>query len=397
MGSAKVRQVLGILLPQANRAVDREQIIEGAWDGSPPRSAVNLVQKYVGDVRRSLGLTEGSLLTMGTGCLLRVAPVQLDSSQFALGLARAWEMEREGDRAAAQQVLADAMALWRGSAFSGVNTPAVNTERARLEEYRVGALEDLAELDLLRGEHALAIPELSRLAAEHPYRERVRELLVVALYRSGSQAEVFAVFHDIQLLLVEELGANPGNGLRRVHALLGGPRAVGVAGRAEPVQHIDHSGRDCARHQHQYDTECHREARTVPFRRAQADTANSHCRFPPYQKPQRPRCRNLPRGSSTRSWHTDPAKASVPLERPNQSTGYGTGSSRRRRGRPDATPYGVHPAETLAVRRVTWLQCPGAVHVPDNGGDHMQRAGASVRGKTIPRPSPRRSSAPRPE
>jgi DNA-binding SARP family transcriptional activator len=218
VGSDKCLRVLGVLLLHVNQRVDREQIIEGAWGGKPPRSAVNLVQKYVGEVRRSLDLDDGSLQTVGTGYLLRVAPDQLDSAQFASGLARARETKSDGDLVAAREHLAEAMMLWRGPAFSGIDTPAAATERVRLDEYRFGALEDLAELDLLRGEHWLAIPELSRLVEQYPYRERARELLMIALYRSGRQGDALAVFHDVQCLLAEELGANPGPGLQRVHA-----------------------------------------------------------------------------------------------------------------------------------------------------------------------------------
>jgi DNA-binding SARP family transcriptional activator len=227
--------VLGILLLHANHRVEREEIIEGVWGGNPPRSAVNLVQKYVGDVRRSLVLDDGSLQTVGTGYLLRVAADQLDSAQFTSGLIRAREKKSEGDLAAARQHLAGAMALWRGPAFTGIDTPAAATERAWLDDYRSGALEDLAELDLLRGELALAIPELSRLAAEHPYRERARELLMVALYRSGRQGDALAVFDEIRRLLADELGASPGHGLQRVHAqILRADPALGSA----PVKEI---------------------------------------------------------------------------------------------------------------------------------------------------------------
>ncbi|MCE7006891.1 tetratricopeptide repeat protein [Kibdelosporangium philippinense] len=218
LGTSKCRQVLGMLLLHANRRVDREQIIEGAWGSNPPRSAVNLVQKYVGDVRRALELDGDSLVTVGTGYLLRVAPDQLDSTQFASDLEHARETKNGGDLDRARQTLADAMALWRGPAFSGIDTPTADTERARLDEYRIGALEDIAELDLLRDNHALAVAELSRLASEHPYRERVRELLMIALYRSGRQADALAVYQDIQRLLADELGTNPGHGLQRVHA-----------------------------------------------------------------------------------------------------------------------------------------------------------------------------------
>ncbi|RSD10305.1 AfsR/SARP family transcriptional regulator [Amycolatopsis eburnea] len=223
----KCLKVLGVLLLHANQQVDREKIIQGTWAGNPPRSAVNLVQKYVGDVRRSLELDDGSLQTVGTGYVLRVAPGRLDSVQFASGLARARAYKSDGDLRAAGQHLAEAMALWRGPAFSGIDTAEAAIERARLDEYRCGALEDLAELDLLRGEHASAIPELSGLAAEHPYRERVRELLMVALYRSGRQGDALAVFDEIRRLLAEELGASPGHGLQRVHAqILHGDPAV---------------------------------------------------------------------------------------------------------------------------------------------------------------------------
>ncbi|PWW65838.1 AfsR/SARP family transcriptional regulator [Actinokineospora spheciospongiae] len=242
VGSGKCLRVLGVLLLHANQRVDRQRIIEGAWDGNPPRSAVNLVQKYVGDVRRSLRLDRGSLQTIGTGYLLRVAPDQLDSDQFASRLVRARETKSDGDLTAARQHLAEAVKLWRGPAFSGIDTPAATTERARLAEYRCGALEDLSELDLLRGEHALAVPELFRLAEEHPYRERARELLMIALYRSGRQGDALAVFHDVRRLLADELGADPGPGLRRVHAqiLRADPALdwVATAGQQRPIAQL---------------------------------------------------------------------------------------------------------------------------------------------------------------
>jgi DNA-binding SARP family transcriptional activator/plasmid stabilization system protein ParE len=218
LGSGKCRLVLGMLLLHANNRVDREQIIDSVWGAKPPRSAINLVQKYVGDVRRSLELDGGSLETVGAGYLLRVTPEQLDSAQFATHLAQARETRSGGDLITARRRLTDAMVLWRGPAFSGVDTPAADTERARLDEYRVCALEDLAELDLMRGEHALAVAELSRLAAEYPFRERVRKLLMIALYRGDRQADALAVYRDIQHLLADELGINPSHGLQRVHA-----------------------------------------------------------------------------------------------------------------------------------------------------------------------------------
>lgn len=111
VGSDKCRQVLGLLLLHANRPVGRDEIIEGAWGSKPPKSAVNLVQKYIGDLRRSLHLDTGALQTVGTGYLLRVAPEQLDSAQFDSGLVRARETRTGGDLVAARQGFADAVAL----------------------------------------------------------------------------------------------------------------------------------------------------------------------------------------------------------------------------------------------------------------------------------------------
>jgi len=217
MTSSKSNQVLGLLLLHANHYVDRDQIIECAWGGRPPRSAVNLVQKYVGDVRRSLGQDSRLIQTVGTGYLLRVAAEQLDSARFAADVVHARESRNDGDLVSARNSLSGAMALWRGPAFSGIDTPAAETERTRLDEYRVGALEDLAELDLLRGEHALAVAELSRITATHPYRERARELLMIGLYRGNRQAEALAVYQDVRRLLADELGASPGHSLQRVY------------------------------------------------------------------------------------------------------------------------------------------------------------------------------------
>ncbi|APU15619.1 MULTISPECIES: AfsR/SARP family transcriptional regulator [Actinoalloteichus] len=215
--SGKRRLVLAVLLLHADDRVDREQIIDVVWGDRPPPSAVNLVQKYVGEVRRALGLDSRTLESVGHGYLLRVSPEQLDSGRFVRLLAEAVQRRVVGDQAGARLGLGEASALWRGPAFSGIETADAVTERARLDEYRVRAWEELAELDLSRGENVPAIAELSRLAAEHPFRERVRELHMIALYRGGRHAEALAVFQDVRRLLAEELGADPGPRLRMVH------------------------------------------------------------------------------------------------------------------------------------------------------------------------------------
>jgi DNA-binding SARP family transcriptional activator len=234
--AGKRRVVLAQLLLHANSRVDRDQIIDVAWDDQPPRSAVNIVQKYVGDVRRALDLDGRELESLGTGYVLRVGPDQLDSALFARCLDSASELRGTDDLEGARHALAEALALWRGPAFSGLDTPSALTERARLDEYRVRAVEELAELDLLRGEYALATAELSSLVTEHPFRERVRELLMVALYRGGRRADALAVYRDARRMLADELGADPGPGLRRVHeqVLRGDPALDLPETRGEP-------------------------------------------------------------------------------------------------------------------------------------------------------------------
>ncbi len=217
LGPAKTVRVLAVLLLHADRAVDRGEIIELVWAGRPPKSAVNLVQKYVGDLRRALGPGVSAPELHGTGYLLRLGPDELDSRVFEGLLDRARQADAVGRLGDAERLLAEALALWRGPAFGDLDVPAAAAERARLDELRVTAREDHADLALRTGDNTAAIARLRHLTAEHPLRERARELHMLALYRNGRQADALAVYADLRTVLADELGIDPGPSARAMH------------------------------------------------------------------------------------------------------------------------------------------------------------------------------------
>lgn len=216
VGSAKHRRLLAGLLMHEGERLDRAEIVDLVWGATPPRSADNLVQKYVGDIRRALGPDHDCLTSLPAGYRLTLAGERLDSAAFCRLLADA-QRAAAADGPAAERLLTEALGLWRGTAFHELDTEAAETERARLDELYVTARQQLAELVLRRGDHAAAIAELSRLTGEYPLRERLRELQMVALYRAGRQADALDVFADVRSLLAEEVGVDPGPSLRRLH------------------------------------------------------------------------------------------------------------------------------------------------------------------------------------
>ncbi|SFQ02300.1 DNA-binding transcriptional activator of the SARP family [Amycolatopsis arida] len=239
-GAAKRSRVLAALLLHANRRVGREAIIDVVWGTDAPRSGVNLVQKYVGDLRRTLQQMEstGLLESTGTSYQLRLAPEQLDSWTFSRTVAQARAANAAGDLAAARRGLDAALRLWRGPAYDGIDAEPMVVERARLEESRMAAVEELMEIELQVGDHASVVAELSRLTREHPLRERLRELQMLGLYRAGRQAEALAVFADTRRLLADELGVDPGPGLRLMHErIVRADTALDVP--TAPERHLD--------------------------------------------------------------------------------------------------------------------------------------------------------------
>lgn len=215
IGTAKHVHLLGALLLHPNERVDRDTIIDVVWEGRPPRSAVNLVQKYVGELRQALGAQAGALRSIAGSYRLDVPPTNLDSAVFVELVDRGRAEFAAGHQAAAQEHLRAALALWRGQPFDGMDAQLLGAERARLADARYAAWADLADIMLANGEHEPAAAELARLTAEAPFRERLRELQMLALYRQGRRAEALAVFTSVRARLADELGIDPGLGLRR--------------------------------------------------------------------------------------------------------------------------------------------------------------------------------------
>jgi predicted ATPase/DNA-binding SARP family transcriptional activator len=200
--AAKPRAVLAMLALAANSPVSSDRLIEGLWGEHAPASAGKLVQLYVSQLRKLLGPDATEILTRGRGYELRVSPDAVDALRF----------ER---LATAQPTAREALALWRGSPLDDLaDEPFAAAEVRRLEELRVGALELVMEDRLAAGEHGAVIAELRELVQAHPLRERLRAQLMLALYRSGRQAESLEAYADARRALVEGLGIEPSRELR---------------------------------------------------------------------------------------------------------------------------------------------------------------------------------------
>jgi DNA-binding SARP family transcriptional activator len=184
LGGRKQRSLLAVLLLQANEVVSTERLIDELWGESPPSTVGKSVQVYVSRLRKQLG--GDRLITRAPGYLLRVDPSELDVACFERLLAEARRLDPEP----AAERLRKALDLWRGPALADLSyEPFAQSSIARLGELRLVALEQRIEAELAIGRHAELAGELDALVAQHPLRERLRGHLMLALYRSGRQAE----------------------------------------------------------------------------------------------------------------------------------------------------------------------------------------------------------------
>ncbi|HEX4747788.1 MAG TPA: BTAD domain-containing putative transcriptional regulator [Gaiellaceae bacterium] len=210
LGGAKQRALLASLLLHANEVVSRDRLVDELWATSPPDTASTALQVYVSQLRKALG--RDLILTQPPGYLVRVSDGELDLHRFERLVARA----RAEEPAQAARLLQEGLALWRGSPLAELGHSFARPERARLEEQRLAALEQRIEADLALGRHAELVPELEGLVREQPLRERPRGQLMLALYRSGRQADALDVYRSGRRLLAEELGLEPGDELQRL-------------------------------------------------------------------------------------------------------------------------------------------------------------------------------------
>jgi class 3 adenylate cyclase/DNA-binding winged helix-turn-helix (wHTH) protein len=229
------RALLALLLLNANQVVSSNRLIDELWGETPPESGATALQVRLSQLRKALqgGSTNGALVvTQSPGYVLRIDPERVDAHRFErlVTEARALAADRGPARAAA--ILREALGLWRGPALADLaHEPFARGEIARLEELRLVALEERLEADLALG-HADVVAELEALVGAHPFRERLRAQLMLALYRSGRQADALAVYRDARHALVEELGIEPGQDLRQLEqAILQQDPALAPPGR----------------------------------------------------------------------------------------------------------------------------------------------------------------------
>ncbi|MEV6050195.1 BTAD domain-containing putative transcriptional regulator [Streptomyces sp. NPDC052107] len=215
MGSPQQRALLAALLLREGRTATAAELIDALWGAEPPSQALAAVRTYASRLRKIL--PPGVLLSESGGYAVRVpGEGALDLAVAQTLTAEAEKARFAGDLCRARDLLNRALSLWDGEVLAGVPGPYAETQRVRLEEWRLGLLESRLDMDLEQGCHAEAVSELTALTAAYPLRERLRELLMLALYRSGRQAEALAVYADTRRLLAEELGVDPRPGLREL-------------------------------------------------------------------------------------------------------------------------------------------------------------------------------------
>jgi len=219
LGGPKPRALLAVLALEPGHVVSVDSLVEALWPGETPDTAAHAVQVYVSQLRKTLGADV--LPRRAPGYALELEPERIDLHRFVSLASDGRETLVAGDPASAATVLREALALWRGPALADfLYEPFAQTEIARLEELRTVVLEERIDADLALGRHAELVSELEALVQAQPLRERPRAQLMLALYRSGRQADALAAYRTARKTLVEELGIDPGPDLRELEAAI---------------------------------------------------------------------------------------------------------------------------------------------------------------------------------
>jgi peptide/nickel transport system substrate-binding protein len=215
LGGPKQRALLALLVLHANEVVSRDRLIEGVWGQRPPATAQRSLDSYVSRLRALLGA--GRIERRVPGYALRLQPGELDLERFEALLEQGRAAMAARDAATASDALRGALGLWRGPALADLlYEPFAGSEAERLEERRLLALEERIDADLALGRGPELIPELERLVADHPFRERLLGQLMLCLYRAGRQADALAAYQAGRRRLAQELGLAPGPQLREL-------------------------------------------------------------------------------------------------------------------------------------------------------------------------------------
>jgi class 3 adenylate cyclase len=223
LGGVKQRALLAALLLDAGRVVSADKLIDDLWGEEAPIQARHNLQELISQLRKTLRTvgTDERIVTRASGYVIELAPGELDLNRFELLVSKGRESFSAGDATTAATKIAEALALWQGPpladlAFAGF----AQQEIARLEELRMSVVEERVAIDLALGRHAEIVGELQSLVAANPLRERLREQLMLALYRSGRQAEALEAYREARGILAEELGLDPSPALQRLETAI---------------------------------------------------------------------------------------------------------------------------------------------------------------------------------
>ncbi len=217
LGGERQRALLALLALHANEVVSTDRIVDSLWADDPPETASNVIQVYVSRLRRALepdlqrGEKPSILLTRRPGYTLRVLEGEVDASGFTQKASDGRVALESNNPGVAASLLRSALDLWTGDALADfAYEPFAASFVTRLSEERIGAIEDLVDARLTLGEHDQLIGELEELVDRHPFRERLRAQLMLALYRGGRQADALRAFRSAADSLLDELGIDPG-------------------------------------------------------------------------------------------------------------------------------------------------------------------------------------------
>jgi DNA-binding SARP family transcriptional activator len=221
LAGQRQRALLAALTLELGKVVPVDRLVDVLWDVEPPPTARVKVQAHVSALRQSIGhgtrTADGPLLTRPPGYLLCHESIELDLAAFDLLVGQAKEAAESRDPAAASELFGTALAMWRGSAFADVRSPLIRGAADSLEDRRLLACEAKAEADLALGRSDRVVADLPQWLAAYPFRERMRGMLMLALYRLGCRADALTVYRDGHRLMVAELGLEPGPPLRGLH------------------------------------------------------------------------------------------------------------------------------------------------------------------------------------
>jgi DNA-binding SARP family transcriptional activator len=219
IGGPTSQAIVAILALSAGRMVPADRLTAAAWGDHPPVTVSAQLHNRISHLRRSLSRHGDAIVRRSDGYVLDVDPGRVDALAFEQLAAQARMAAGPQEAARRADLLSRALTIWRGPALDGLpRTPVVAAKAARLEELRLGVTEERIEADLALGRLVDVIGELTVLVAEHPLRERLRGLLMIALYRSGRQADALAAYQAGRKLLIEELGVEPGPELSRIES-----------------------------------------------------------------------------------------------------------------------------------------------------------------------------------